>query len=65
MAISMDAAKSLLDGGIKEASVFIHDHLLKDVEDKQLFYDAKTILQEKVQANGSNLHYFLTGESVF
>lgn len=52
-----------LDGGIKEASVFIHDHLLKDVEDKQLFYDAKTILQEKVQANGSNLHYFLTGES--
>ena len=33
-----------LDGGIEEAGRFIRDHLLKDVEDKSLFYDAKTIL---------------------
>ena len=32
------------------ARTFIHTHLLKDVEDKSLFYDAKTILQEMVQA---------------
>ena len=39
-----------LDGGMDRARTFIHTHLLKDVEDKSLFYDAKTILQEMVQA---------------
>ena len=34
-----------LDGGMDRARTFIHTHLLKDVEDKSLFYDAKTILQ--------------------
>ena len=53
-----------LDGGIKEASAFIKRHLLNDVEDKSLFYDAKTILQEMVQAGaGSHLSYRLIGES--
>lgn len=53
-----------LDGGMEKASAFIHDHLLKDVEDKTLFYDAKTILQEMVQAKqDSQLHYVLTKES--
>ena len=30
-----------LDGGMDRPRTFIHTHLLKDVEDKSLFYDAK------------------------
>ena len=41
-----------LDGGIEEASAFIHRFILSDLENKQLFYDAKTILQELVQQEG-------------
>ncbi|MEE1228736.1 MAG: ribonuclease III [Lachnospiraceae bacterium] len=52
-----------LDGGMKPAKEFISTHLLKDVEDKSLFYDAKTILQEIVQAEERELTYELTGES--
>ena len=52
-----------LDGGLEEVRVFITKNLLKDVEDKALFYDAKTILQEKVQSmNHAKLTYRLTGE---
>lgn len=40
-----------LDGGMEEARTFIHKFLLHDVEEKTLFYDAKTILQEMVQAD--------------
>lgn len=40
-----------LDGGIEDAKAFIHKYLLHDVEEKTLFYDAKTILQEMVQAD--------------
>lgn len=39
-----------LDSGIENARAFINRFLLQDVEDKTLFYDAKTILQELVQA---------------
>lgn len=52
-----------LDGGFKNADRFIKDHILKDMEKKQLFYDAKTILQEEVQKNGDILKYELVGES--
>ncbi len=53
-----------LDGGLEKASCFIHKNLLKDVEDKTLFYDAKTILQEIVQSdNSGKLSYHLVGES--
>ena len=53
-----------LDGGMEKASSFIHNYLLKDIGDRTLFYDAKTILQEMVQAdNKGSLHYELTGES--
>ena len=53
-----------LDGGIDKAVEFIHRFLLKDVEDKSLFYDAKTILQEIVQETpGSRLSYHLDSES--
>ncbi|MDE7198947.1 MAG: ribonuclease III, partial [Lachnospiraceae bacterium] len=52
-----------LDGGIENASAFIHRFVLSDLENKQLFYDAKTILQELVQQeNGGELHYELVKE---
>lgn len=38
-----------LDSGLLEAKAFIHRFILNDLENKQLFYDSKTILQEKVQ----------------
>ncbi|MCR5654029.1 MAG: ribonuclease III [Lachnospiraceae bacterium] len=38
-----------LDGGIDEARRFIHTFVLNDLDKKRLFYDAKSILQEKVQ----------------
>lgn len=52
-----------LDGGMEEASVFIHRFILSDLENKQLFYDAKTILQELVQReNEGALRYVLVKE---
>jgi len=52
-----------LDGGIENASAFIHRFVLSDLENKQLFYDAKTILQELVQqGNEGELHYELVKE---
>ena len=52
-----------LDGGLAEASAFIHRFILSDLEHKQLFYDAKTILQECVQqGNEGVLHYELVKE---
>ena len=67
--ITSDAMEALigaiyLDGGIGEAGNFIREHLLKDVEDKSLFYDAKTILQEMVQSEGGGqLRYQLVRET--
>jgi ribonuclease-3 len=53
-----------LDGGLEKAIAFIQENLLKDVEDKQLFYDAKTILQELVQSEGlGKLSYALIAET--
>lgn len=40
-----------LDGGFEEAAKFIHKFVLNDLENKKLFYDAKSILQEEVQNN--------------
>ena len=52
-----------LDSGIDEAKTFIHRFILSDLEHKQLFYDAKTILQEEVQKeNGGTLRYELVRE---
>ncbi|MDD2980420.1 MAG: ribonuclease III [Hespellia sp.] len=53
--ITSDALEALigaiyLDGGFTNAKEFIRNHILNDVEDKKLFYDSKTILQEMVQA---------------
>ena len=53
-----------LDGGMEEARKFIDTFLLQDVEDKTLFYDAKTILQEMVQAQTKKkLTYHLVKEA--
>lgn len=42
-----------LDGGITNAKEFILKFVLNDIEHKQLFYDSKTILQERVQGKRS------------
>ncbi len=38
-----------LDGGFDNARKFVLKFILNDIENKQLFYDSKTILQEMVQ----------------
>lgn len=53
-----------LDGGMEPASVFIKAFVLSDIEQKKLFYDSKTILQEIVQDKGANtLSYELVSEN--
>ena len=53
-----------LDGGLQHAREFINRFILSDLEDKQLFYDSKTILQELIQTNGEGkLSYALVEES--
>lgn len=44
-----------LDSGIEAARAFIGRFILSDLEHKQLFYDAKTILQEEVQKENCGL----------
>lgn len=44
-----------LDGGMEAAAKYVNTFLLKDIENKQLFYDAKTILQEMVQRDGKGI----------
>ena len=66
--ITSDAMEALigavyLDGGFTSAKEFIHRFVLTDLEDKKLFYDSKTILQEIVQGTkGGTVSYQLTGE---
>lgn len=38
-----------LDGGMEPAKKYVHQFLLTDIDNKQLFYDAKTTLQEMLQ----------------
>ena len=52
-----------LDGGIEKADEFVRRFILSDLKNKQLFYDSKTILQEKVQKLGKELTYELVEES--
>ncbi len=53
-----------LDGGFTSAKEFILTYILTDIENKKLFYDSKTILQEVVQADyEEQLNYELIAES--
>ena len=52
-----------LDGGFVVAHDFIHRFILSDLENKILFYDAKTVLQEIIQQKPGNvLTYELISE---
>jgi ribonuclease-3 len=52
-----------LDAGIEEARQFIYRFVLNDLENKRLFYDAKSILQERLQeAKAGELTYELVRE---
>ena len=44
-----------LDGGLANAKEFVHRFVMNDMENKQLFYDSKTILQEKIQSMGEEV----------
>lgn len=53
-----------LDGGMKKAKEFIMHFVLNDLEKKELFYDAKSVLQETVQVERLGaLEYKLIAES--
>ena len=66
--VTSDAMEALigaiyLDGGFASAKEFIHRFILNDLENKKLFFDSKTILQEIVQANFQDpVEYRLLGE---
>lgn len=53
-----------LDGGMTPAKDFINRFILSDLEDKRLFYDSKSCLQELVQGKlKKNVRYELLEES--
>lgn len=53
-----------LDGGMEHAKTFINRFILSDLEDKQLFYDSKSNLQELIQGKlKKDFHYELLEES--
>ncbi len=66
--ITSDALEALigaiyLDGGFTSAKEFIRTFVLDDLEHKKLFFDSKTILQERIQAHCEELlHYELIRE---
>lgn len=66
--ITSDALEALigavyLDGGFTNAKEFILKFIMTDLENKKLFYDSKTILQEIVQADMNvGITYHLVNE---
>ena len=52
-----------LDGGMDQAKKFVETFLLTDIEHKQLFYDAKSMLQEYAQKQDKVLLYNLIEET--
>ncbi len=52
-----------LDSGFEAAKAHIEKYVLKDMGSKRLFYDSKSILQEKCQKEGNVLEYVLSDES--
>ena len=51
-----------IDGGLSVARKHIEKYVLKDMERKQLFYDAKSILQIEAQKEGVSLSYRIKDE---
>ena len=66
--ITSDAMEALIgaiyiDGGFASAKEFVEKFVLNDLDNRKLFYDSKTILQESVQANFKEaISYRLIGE---
>ncbi len=55
-----------LDGGMEPAKTFVTRYVLSDIEEKQLFYDSKTVLQEMAQSKtheNTRITYRLIKES--
>lgn len=52
-----------LDGGFEPARDFIINYVMDGCEDRILFYDSKSLLQEKVQASKKKLEYKLISET--
>lgn len=52
-----------IDSGFEKAKEHIHRFVLSDLENKQLFLDSKTILQEIVQKRAEEAEYRLVKES--
>ena len=52
-----------IDGGFENAKAHIHRFILSDLENKQLFLDSKTILQEMVQKRSEEITYKLVQET--
>lgn len=52
-----------LDSGIDNAKTHIEKYILNNPEEKQIFYDSKSVLQEMVQRDGAlELRYEICGE---
>lgn len=66
--VTSDALEALigaiyLDGGFTSAKEFVEKYVLNGIEEKQLFFDSKTIFQEMMQSiTAEPIHYELIGE---
>ena len=66
--VTSDALEALigaiyLDGGFTSAKEFVEKFVLNGIEEKQLFFDSKTIFQEMMQSVTTDpIHYELVGE---
>ena len=66
--VTSDALEALigaiyLDGGFTNAKEFIEKFVLNGIEEKQLFFDSKTIFQEMMQSvTNEAIHYELIGQ---
>lgn len=60
---SLIGAMYLDSGSVEEPRRFIMKYILSDLEDKKLFYDSKSILQERAQRDGLDVTYEILEES--
>ena len=66
--VTSDALEALigaiyLDGGFTNAKEFVEKFVLNGIEEKQLFFDSKTIFQEMMQSvTNEAIHYELIGQ---